>query len=111
VAAEIDKNADTVYEAVSLREFWGFLSLASFLASLATRWTVRILPRELQGWDRIPPNAVLLVPAFAALGLLFAWIAGRKATITGRVGFLLNAVVLGISAVLLLLIVAWRLSR
>lgn len=110
-AAGEDGGRESVYDAVSLREFWGFLSLAAFVGSLTTSWSVRLLPRELQGYDRIPPNSVLLVPVFALTGLLLALLAGRRSTVTGRIGFLLNAVVLGISAVLALLIASWLLSR
>ena len=51
------------------------------------------------------------MPILSGLGLLLALFAGRKNTVTGRIGFLANTVVFCLSLLLLVLIAIWRLSR
>jgi hypothetical protein len=99
------------YETVSFGEFWGVLSLAFFVASLSTRVLIHLLPFSLQGWDRLPPHVVTAVPLLASLGVLTAIIGGRKTSTTSRAGFVLNAIVLGLSGLLVAAFLVWRLSR
>ena len=104
-------ESEPAYDPVSLREFWGLLSILCFTGAIAFRYVAWLLPRGWFRWDRIPPTTIYLVPILSALGLALALLAGRKNTVTGRVGFLANAIVFGLSLVLLTLIAIWRMSR
>ena len=101
---------EAAYDDVSLGEGWGFVSLAFFFASLATRPILSALPFEYRGWDQIPPRAVTLVPVFALLGLVCAFIGRRRGAIP-RLALLLNAAVLALSSLLILALLIWRFSR
>ena len=103
------KTAEKAYEPVSFGEAWGLLSLVLFVSSLTTRFLIGFLPFSLQGWNWLPPHVVTAVPALAALGLTSAWIGGRHESATCRMGFALNLVVLGLSALLVGAFVVWRL--
>ena len=105
------RYAEGAYDPVSFGEVWGVLSLALFAASLSTRFLIRLLPFSLQGWNRLPPHVVTAVPVLAALGLIAAWIGGRRESAMCRFGFVLNLIVLGLSGLLVAAFVAWRLGR
>ncbi len=95
------------YDDVSLGEGWGFLSLAFFFASLATRPLLSALPFEYRGWDQIPPRAVTLVPIFALIGFVCAYIGRRRGAIP-RLALLLNGAVLFLSSLLIGALLLWR---
>lgn len=102
---------EAAYDAVALPDLWGVFSLAFFLGAMTTRYLVRLLPPELQGWDRLPPNAVVAVPLLAAVGLTAALWGGRRRSLLCRAGFYLNLSLLLLSAALVALVVVWRMSR
>ena len=109
-SSEIQLRIERAYDAVSFSEAWGFLSLSLFAASLSTRLLVRLLPRELQGWNQLPPLVVTAVPFLAGVGLIAAIVGGRGRSTTCRFGFVLNLVVLGLSLLLLGAFAMWRLA-
>lgn len=104
-------EVEGAYDSVSLNEGWGVLSLVLFVSTLFTRFLVAILPPALQGWSKIPPHAVTAVPILAFCGIVAALIGGRRQSATCRLGFVLNLVVLILGALLMGMIVMWRLSR
>lgn len=107
----LETAREGAYETVSFGELWGVLSLALFVGSLSTRFLIRLLPFSLQGWNRLPPHVVTAVPILAALGILAALIGDRKESTMCRFGFVLNAIVLGLSGLLVAAFVVWRLGR
>ncbi len=109
-----EEGPERAYEPVALRELWGVVSLVLFALSLGTRLVARVLPDDIPGWGQLPPDpivAVLSVPLLSIMGLGSALLSDRTRSATGRIGFLLNLVVFGLSVLLVLLVMAWRLSR
>ena len=91
------------YSTITLRSAWGSLSLLFFLAAVGARQIVRLLPSSLQGWNVMPPLAVILVPPLALLGLLAGLVGLRRGgRILATLGALLNAIVLVATLVFLL---------
>ncbi len=108
MASAGDKSGgDTAYQVVSFREYWGFVSLALFVASLATRQILSLLPFRYRGWTSVPPLAVTLVPILAALGLVCALLGDRRRGVA-RLAFFTNLVVLAISGLIVIVMFAWR---
>lgn len=102
-----DDRGDTAYQVVSFREYWGFVSLGLFVASLATRQILSLLPVSYRGWTSVPPYAVSLVPILAAAGVLCALLGDRRRGVA-RIALFANLVVLVISGLLVLAMLAWR---
>ena len=82
-----------------LGDYWGLVSLICFTGSLTTRYLVALLPPRLQGYQMMPPLAVVLVPILSLLGMLVGLLGSRRTRTysTARVGFLLNLVVFSLS--------------
>ena len=102
------RGGEGAYDVVSLGEGWGIVSLTFFAMSLATRPLLSLVPAQYRGWNYIPPLAVTLVPVLAGLGLLCAFFGKRTKGSPSRIALYLNAVVLGISALLVLIILTVR---
>lgn len=84
------------YATIGLRSVWGSLSLLVFVAAVAARQLVRLLPSHLQGWGTMPPLAVTAVPPLALLGLLLGVVGLRRERrrTLALMGVLLNGIVL-----------------
>lgn len=98
------------YGAVTLPGSWPVLSFVFFVAALAARALVGLVPRELRPLPR-PQLAVLAVLVFAALGLLFGLLGRRNPQTAGtaRIAIFLNAVALVLSLLATLaFFVIWR---
>ena len=92
------------YATLKLGSSWGAASLLFFVLAIASRQLVRLLPPELQGWNIMPPIAVLAVPPLSLVGLLLGAIGLKREGRRGLalLGTGLNAVVLLLSLALLL---------
>lgn len=90
---------ERAYEPVVLGDYWGLVSLICFAGSLTTRYLIAMLPPRLQGYQMMPPLAVILVPILSLLGMIVGLTGSRRTRTytTARVGFLLNLVVFGLS--------------
>ena len=86
------------YEGIGALPLAPVLSLACFVAALASRFLVDLVPPEARPLPRVFLTA-LTVPAFALLGLLFALLGRRSASGRGlaRLALAANLVVLGLS--------------
>lgn len=87
------------YGAVTLPGSWPVLSFVFFVAALAARVLVGLVPRELRPPLPRPLLAVLAVLVFSALGLLFGLLGRRNPQTAGtaRIAIFLNAVALVLS--------------
>lgn len=89
------------YAALDLPDRWPLVSLALFLAALAARYLVKLVPAAYLAYLPVPRAVAtaLAVPALAALGLLAGLIGARTSPGSGiaRTGIFLNAVVLALS--------------
>ncbi len=96
----MQRRGDEGYSEVETSELWPVLSLLCFAGALAAKLLTRLVPRHLLPY----PWGVLLPVAIAAglalLGLLFAGIglSGRRGRGLARVAFLVNAIVLLLTA-------------
>jgi len=105
-------DRDDAYVPLEAPDILPLLSWLFFAASLASKPLVRLLPRSLRPY---PWGVLLPVAASAALalvGVLLAWVGGRRARRPGiaRIGLFLNATVFGLT-LLAGLAIAWILRR
>ena len=77
------------------------------LAAIAARQLVGLLPYRMQGYQMMPPLAVLVVPAASGIGFLFA-LFGRRHGGAARIGLIANGVVLVLSLLLDAAAWSWR---
>ena len=82
---------------------WGIASLLFFIAAITARQLVRLLPSHLQGWNILPPAAVLAVPPLALIGLLLGLVGMRRRSrrTLALLGAALNGIVLVLAIALL----------
>jgi hypothetical protein len=94
---------DPAYGPVGSPGGFHVLSLLCFLAALGARFITPLLPSDLKALVYRPVLTAVLVPAFAALGLLCGLIALRKPETrsTAKIALGLNGVVLLLSALAL----------
>ena len=92
------------YASLRLGSAWGVTSLLFFACSIGARQLVRLLPPHLQGWNIMPPMAVLVVPPLALAGLLAGLVGMRskERRTLAQIGAALNGIVFLLSLALLL---------
>lgn len=97
----LDESSE--YAAVTLGSVWGIASLLLFVCAISTRQLVRFLPPHQQGWNLLPPVAVLAVPPLALIGLVLGLVGLRRSRrrTLALLGAALNGVVLLLAIALL----------
>jgi hypothetical protein len=109
VPSEDKGLVEGAYDTISLFEYFGIASILLFLAAVASRQIVNLLPYRMQGYTMMPPLAVILVPCFSSCGLLLAFL-GRKRGSAARFGLVANGIVFALSMLLVLAAWWWRRS-